>query len=339
MSLLWLFPTAGCASFALTWLVRRYALVRQLVDVPNDRSSHELATARGGGFAIVLTFLCSLQVLYFAELVRPSLVLAICGGGGLVALIGFIDDHRDIPSHWRLLTHFLAAAWGLYWLGGAPQEASAGPVSSWVVNAVVAFCLVWLINLYNFMDGIDGIASIEAITVCFGGAMLYWLAEPARDLWPVPMLLLSSVMGFLYWNLAPARIFMGDAGSGFLGFVLAVLCIQAAWISAELFWAWIILLAVFVVDSTVALVRRLLRGKRLYEGHRSHAYQYASRKHGGHTVISLSVGAINLFWLLPMALLVACSLVDWTVGLAIAYLPLMWLAFRYKSGASELQEV
>jgi Fuc2NAc and GlcNAc transferase len=335
MSVLWLFPTAGCVSFALTWLVRRYALVRQLVDVPNERSSHQLTTARGGGFAIVLTFLCTVQLSYLAELVRPSLFLAICGGGGLVALIGFIDDHRRIPAHWRLLTHFLGAALGLYWLGGAP----AGPIAPWAINIAVALCVVWLVNLYNFMDGIDGIASIEAITVCFGGALIYWLAEPAGYLWLVPMLLLSSVAGFLYWNLPPARIFMGDAGSGFLGFVLAVLCIQAAWISGELFWAWIILLAVFIVDSTVALVRRLLRGKRVYEAHRSHAYQYASRKHGGHKVIILSVGAINLFWLLPMALLVAFSLVDWTVGLAVAYLPLLWLAFRYKSGASELQEL
>lgn len=339
MNVLWLLPAAACVSFALTWLVRRYALVRQLVDVPNERSSHQLATTRGGGLAIVLTFLCAVQLLYFAELVHPSLVLAICGGGGLVALVGFIDDHRHISAFWRLVAHFLGAAWALYWLGGASQAALAGPISPWFVYSLAAVCMVWLVNLYNFMDGIDGIASIEAITVCFGGAILYWIAEPTNYLWLAPMLLLGSVAGFLYWNYPPARIFMGDAGSGFLGFVIGVFCIQAAWIAEEVFWAWIILLAVFIVDSTVALIRRLLRGKRLDEAHRSHAYQYASRKYGGHKAISLAVGAINLFWLLPLALLVAFSLVDWTIGVAVAYLPLLWLAFRYKSGAGELQEL
>ena len=338
MSALWLVPAAAFLSFCLTWLVRRYALSRRLIDVPGERSSHRTATTRGGGLAIVLTFLCGLSILFAAGLVPSPVLAAICGGGGLVALIGFVDDHRDIPAEWRLLAHFLAAAWALYWLGGAPPIADVA-VPAGVFAALAALWMVWLVNLYNFMDGIDGIASIEAITVCFGALLLHFIADPASDLWPGPALLLASVAGFLYWNYPPARIFMGDAGSGFLGFVLAVFCVQAAWVATELFWAWIVLLGVFVVDSSVTLLRRMLRRQKLHEAHRSHAYQYASRKHGTHERVSLLVGAINLAWLLPLALLVASAILDWKIGLPIAYAPLIWLAFRYKSGAAEMQEM
>ena len=338
MSAFWLLPAAAFLSFCLTWLVRRYALSRQLIDVPGERRSHRTATTRGGGLAIVLTFLCGLSILYAAGLVPRSVLAAICGGGGLVALIGFVDDHRHVPAYLRLLTHFLGAAWALYWLGVPPGTGFAS-VPAWVFTGLAAVWIVWLVNLYNFMDGIDGIASIEAITVCFGAALLYFIVLPASGLWLGPALLLASVAGFLYWNYPPARIFMGDAGSGFLGFVLAAFCIQATWSGAGMFWAWIILLGVFVVDSSVTLVRRMLRGQKLHKAHRSHAYQYASRKHGTHERISLAVGAINLVWLLPLSLLVASANLDGRIGLAIAYAPLLWLAFRYKSGADETQEI
>jgi Fuc2NAc and GlcNAc transferase len=338
-TILWLLPLAACVSFGLTWLVRRYAWARQLVDVPNDRSSHLTVTARGGGMAIVLTFLCGLAALYGADLVRPSFLAAVCGGGGLVALTGFVDDHRHIAALWRLLSHLLAVAWALYWLDGASFASTGGlaTVPPWLVNSLAAVCMIWLVNLYNFMVGIDGIASIEAITVSFGGVVILLIVEPATLSWAAPALLIASVAGFLYWNYPPARIFMGDAGSGFLGFVLAVFCVQASWIGAEVFSAWLILLGVFIVDASVTLLRRVLRGYRMHEAHRSHAYQYASRVYGAHKSVALAVGAINLIWLLPLASLVAFGILDWAVGLLTAYTPLVWLAFKLKSGAEEQQ--
>jgi Fuc2NAc and GlcNAc transferase len=121
--------------------------------------------------------------------------------------------------------------------------------------------LVWLLNLYNFMDGIDGLACIEAITVCLGGALVYVLAVPRGEGWMVPVLLLSAVTGFLVWNFPRARIFMGDAGSGFLGLSIGVLSIQNSWAAPELFWSWVILLGTFIVDATVTLIRRIMRGR------------------------------------------------------------------------------
>jgi Fuc2NAc and GlcNAc transferase len=157
--------------------------------------------------------------------------------------------------------------------------------------------------------------------------------------WVAPLLLLGAVAGFLCWNFPPARIFMGDAGSGFLGLMLGLLSIQAGWVSPGFFWAWLILLGVFVVDATLTLLRRLVRRQKPYEAHRSHAYQYAARKYGAHRPVTLAVGAINLLWLLPLSMLVGLGYVDGVIGLLIAYLPLLWLAFRFKAGADEAQEL
>jgi len=196
--------------------------------------------------------------------------------------------------------------------------------------------LVWLLNLYNFMDGIDGLASIEAICVSLGGGLLYVLSGEARSAEVfLPLVLAAAVLGFLVWNFPPARIFMGDAGSGFLGITLGILSIQAAWVSSQLLWAWLILLGVFVVDATFTLFRRLLRGDKVYEAHRSHAYQYASRQYAGHLPVTMTVLLINLFWLLPMALWVGLEGIDGALGLVIAYTPLITLAVKYHAGERE----
>jgi UDP-N-acetylmuramyl pentapeptide phosphotransferase/UDP-N-acetylglucosamine-1-phosphate transferase len=148
-----------------------------------------------------------------------------------------------------------------------------------------------------------------------------------------------AVLGFLYWNFPPAKIFMGDAGSGFLGFVLGVLSLAAAWQNADLLWVWLILLGVFIVDATFTLVRRLVRGDKVYEAHRSHAYQFASRKVGGHLPVTLSVLAINLLWLTPIAIGVGVLGLNGLLALVIAYAPLIALAVKYKAGELEIRDV
>ncbi|ERO64639.1 hypothetical protein P308_22955 [Pseudomonas piscis] len=150
-----------------------------------------------------------------------------------------------------------------------------------------------------------------------------------------PLLLAMAVLGFLYWNFPPARIFMGDAGSGFLGLVLGVLSIQAAWTSSKFFWVWLILLGVFIVDATFTLMRRLLRGDKVYEAHRSHAYQFASRRYGRHLPVTLAVLAINVLWLFPIAICVGLLGLDGMIGAVLAYVPLFVLAVRFHAGELE----
>jgi Fuc2NAc and GlcNAc transferase len=335
MTLWWLLLSVASLSLGLTWVLRRYALARSLLDVPNERSSHSTPTPRGGGMAIVLAFLACLPVLWGLQLVPLRLLVALSGSGGLVALVGFLDDHYHLARRWRLLIHFLAAIWALVWLNGMPVLTSGqgSLADGWLRSAIAAVYAVWLLNLYNFMDGIDGIASIEAITVCIGAVLLYVIAAPGSQQWIMPAVLLASVAGFLYWNYPPARIFMGDAGSGFLGMTLAVLSIQAAWIAPNLFWAWVILLGVFVVDATVTLLRRALAGGQKYlQPHRSHAYQYAARRFGAHEPVSLAVGVINLVWLCPLAIIVGLGHLNGVLGLLIAYIPLGVLALLLKAG-------
>ena len=340
MSVLLLVVSLAVLAWILTAQLRRYALARSLMDIPNARSSHSLPTPRGGGVAIVIAFLLGLGVAFFAGLGIPAeLFYALLGAGLGVALLGFLDDHGHIAARWRLLGHFVAAAWALYWLGGLPPLVIFGGLMqlSWIGHVLAAFYLVWLLNLYNFMDGIDGIASVEAICVCVGGALLYLLLGKP-DLALLPLMLAAAVAGFLYWNFPPARIFMGDAGSGFLGIVLGIMSIQAGWVDQTLFWSWVILLGVFVVDATFTLLRRLLRGDKVYEAHRSHAYQYASRQFGRHLPVTLAVGAINLAWLLPIALLVGTGRVDGAIGVVLAYAPLVLLAIRFHAGELEVSQ-
>ncbi|MCJ8168350.1 MraY family glycosyltransferase [Atopomonas sediminilitoris] len=341
MIIWWLLPAVAGVSLFMTGALRRYALARSLMDIPNARSSHSVPTPRGGGVAIVLAFLAALPVLALANLLPWAVMWALLGAGAGVAVIGFLDDHGHIPARWRLLGHFAGAIWALFWLDGLPPLSLFG-ISldlGWLGHALAAISLVWLLNLYNFMDGIDGIASVEAICVCLAGALLYCLlgiegvVQPLE--WVVPLLLAAAVAGFLFWNFPPARIFMGDAGSGFLGITLGVLSLQAAWIAPQLLWSWLILLGVFIVDATFTLLRRLLRGDKVYEAHRSHAYQYASRQYGRHLPVTLVVGGINILWLLPIALWVGLGCIDGLLGLLIAYVPLLMLAVKYRAGEEE----
>ena len=336
MSFGWFIPVIVAVSFLLTWALRRYALSRSLMDIPNARSSHSIPTPRGGGVAIVLAFTLALFMLLFAGLMTFSVFLAIAGAGALIAIIGFMDDHGHIPARWRLLGHFAASAGLLFWMGGLPVIEFFGHTFDlgWFGHVLAAFYLVWLLNLYNFMDGIDGIASVEAICVCLGACLLYWVSGELTLIW-APLLLAAAVAGFLCWNFPPAKIFMGDAGSGFLGIVLGGLSLQAAWISADFLWGWLILLGVFIVDATFTLFRRLLRGDKVYEAHRSHAYQYASRRFGSHFKVTFVVSLINLLWLLPIALGVVQFGLNPGWGLILAYAPLTALAIKYRAGELE----
>lgn len=334
--LLLLAPVVAVMALLLTWLLRRYALARSIIDMPTARSSHTIPTPRGGGVAIVISFLISLPLLLMWDVVASNTVWALFGAGALIAVIGFLDDHGHIAARWRLLGHFSAAAWVLYWLGGFPGLTVFGLTISvsWVGNVLAAFYLVWMLNLYNFMDGIDGLASVEALSTCLGACLIYWLAGYAGLIW-LPFLLSMAVLGFLFWNFPPARIFMGDAGSGFLGMILGGLSLQAAWHNTDLLWVWLILLGVFIVDATFTLFRRLINGCKVYEAHRSHAYQFASRQVGSHLPVTLSILAINVFWLLPIALCVALFGLEGFLGVLIAYLPLLILAFKFRAGERE----
>jgi Fuc2NAc and GlcNAc transferase len=305
-----------------TDFVRRYALKRELLDIPNERSSHNRPTPRGGGLAIVLATMLPFVVLARAGMVDRNLLSALVVGGGAVAAVGYLDDRFRLSARIRLTVHFGAAIWALWQLGGLPtlqifnHTVSPGPIG----YAVGAMGIVWVLNLFNFMDGIDGIAASESSFIGLAAALLAWVAgDGIGAVFSSSLVLSAACFGFLVWNWPPAKIFMGDIGSGYLGFVIAVLAIAAARESPVALFVWLILGALFFADATVTLIRRLIRGERVYEAHRSHAYQVLARRWSSHRAVTIMVSLINLFVLLPIAW-VAMTRPGWAPLIAAAVL-------------------
>lgn len=320
-------------SLVLTWLMRRYALAKNVMDIPNHRSAHLVPTPRGGGVAFVVSILIAIPCMHLLGFLTPEGSLALMCAGVFVATLGFLDDHGHLNAGLRLLGHAIAAFLALYWMHGFPTVHFmiwTLPTGIWL-NIFGFFYFIWLINLYNFMDGIDGIAASVAICVCGSAAFIYWLCGDS-GLMVLPLVLAASVAGFLVWNWPPARIFMGDAGSGFLGFILAVLSLQATHMYTQLFWSWLILLGVFIVDATYTIIRRACCGDKIYQAHSTHAYQRASRMFNSHLPVTVVVILINLGWLLPLATLVGLQKLNGVVGLMIAYLPLVVLTIYLGAG-------
>lgn len=316
-----------------TGYMRHYALKKNIIDNPNERSSHSVPTPRGGGVAVVGSYLLALAVLMYSQQLELHTGFTLMAAGFVIALLGFLDDHGHINSMLRLAIHFFVAISVVVSLGGFGEVTIFNGVQlGFIANIIAVLFLVWLLNLYNFMDGINGIASVEAITATVSMAILYYLLNTSLNsdlLW----LLAACVFGFLLWNFPKAKIFMGDACSGFLGLTLGILALIALKENLALFCAWIICLGVFIVDATFTLIRRVVTGHKMYDAHRSHTYQILSRHFNSHTPVTLAVAAINIFWLLPIAYFVATQNYAYPeLGILIAYLPLIILAIKFKAG-------
>lgn len=281
-------------STLMTAGVRSYALRHAVLDIPNERSSHVVPTPRGGGLGIVLATQAGLTIGALAGWLEFPVFLAVVVGGTLVAAIGLLDDHRSVPAIVRLAVHVGAALWAVYLLGGLSDlrlgnaVLPLGPIG-WVLSV---FGIVWVTNLYNFMDGIDGIAAGEAFSVGAAAAVIGTITGNVGIAF-VAGVIAAGAGGFLVWNWAPARIFMGDVGSCFLGFTLIVLALASERTGGPPLLVWLILLGVFVLDATTTLVRRLACGERWSAPHRHHAYQRAVQSGLSHGTVSGYVLGIN----------------------------------------------
>ncbi len=320
-------------SFLLTGAVRGWSASGGLpLDVPIARSSHDQAMPTAGGIAIALLFLAYAGA-YRLEGSLPLRDFIALAGTAWVALLGLCDDIWKLSLSARLTAQFAAAAWALLWLGVPPPIDGALFVidNPWLLGALAVPALVWLVNLYNFMDGIDGLAASQLV---FVGVMAYLIALAADDavLGQLGAGLAAAALGFLVWNWPPARIFMGDVGSNFSGFALGVLALLSLSENSTTVWTWLLLLGVFVVDTGVTLFRRVGGGEKWFEGHRSHAYQHAASRYGGHRRVTLAVLAINCCWLAPLAWWSAIR-PEWGMPLALLGLtPLIALALWLDAG-------
>lgn len=295
------------AAFAAAYLVTMWLLRHsRVVDRPNSRSSHSVPTPRGGGLSMVVVTIGGALALFAMGNLDAATAAALVLGGLCVAAVGFWDDVHSSPVAVRMGVHIAAASLAVYCLGGASalrigdsviDLGAAGPV-------LTVIAVVWTLNLYNFMDGIDGLAASEAAFVLFGGAALALGLGGAAPVEAAPAVIAGAAcLGFLVFNWPPASIFMGDVGSGFLGFVISVIAIEFARSGAVNIYAWLLLSGVFLADATLTLLRRLLRGERIYQAHRTHAYQWLARRWGSHRRVTQAVIFVNVFWLLPIAAL------------------------------------
>ena len=321
-------------SFVLTHLVRKTAIKRNKFDIPNERSSHQNPTPRGGGVAVVAAFVFGLLALLIRGDIASESFYAIVLPGILVAAIGYLDDlGRVTAARLRLIGHFVAAVIAVYILDGLPpMPVFAETLDIGLVGNILAVLfLVWMLNLFNFMDGIDSITGVEALTSCLI-LTIFLINKSETELWQVPALMCAAVIGFLYFNWPPARIFLGDIGSGFIGFTIGTISLVIARSQPLITWAVIILLGVFIVDATVTLIRRLIDKQRISTAHRSHAFQHLANSADRHLKVSLSIAAVNIFWLTPIAWLVVDQRILPIIGVVTAYIPLLVLAIYFKAG-------
>jgi len=265
---------AGLAAFVLSGIgggiLQRTLRARAILDQPNDRSSHREPTPRGGGIAVIAALMLTGGGIAYANISSGASggLVAILGLAAVLAAISWLDDLHTLSAAPRLLAQIVAVGLGLMALPDAGLVFQ-GLLPGWADLAVSGFIWVWFINLYNFMDGVDGISGIETATIG-GGVML--VAGLSLD-GAVGAALLGSALGFLVWNRPPARIFLGDVGSVPLGFVLGWLLLGLA---ASGQWAAALLLPLYyLADASLTLAKRLARREAVWQAHRSHFYQQA----------------------------------------------------------------
>lgn len=310
-------PIVFLAAVSLTllgvWIFRRHAPRWGLVDVANARSSHSGSVPRGGGVAIVLAVLATAAVEVSRDQVERPAGIAFLVAALAIAVVGLLDDRHSIPS-WIRLAVQTACSLAVILAVGAVND-----TAGWLAVAMSLFWLVGNTNVYNFMDGTDGLAAMQGV---FLSLALYLVARIVGVQHPPEYLLIAACgacLGFLVWNWPPASIFMGDVGSGFLGFTFAFVSLELihGGVPAA---AVLILFATFLADASVTLVRRMIRRERWYSAHRSHAYQRLARRWQNHRAVLFLFTFINFLWLLPLATLATIwpEYASWIAGLAIA---------------------
>jgi UDP-N-acetylmuramyl pentapeptide phosphotransferase/UDP-N-acetylglucosamine-1-phosphate transferase len=255
-------------AWSLTWLYLRAMVAYGRLEQPTDRGMHTVPVPSGAGAAIVAA-----AVLLWPLWQKPEAGLDILLLATLAALatVSWLDDRRGLSPVLRLATHAAAVALLLTALGPEHRVLPALPLAAERVALGLAW--LWFINLFNFMDGIDGLAGAEAISVAAGYILVVAVADTASPLQLLALVIASATAGYLFWNWHPAKVFMGDTGSIALGFLLGWLMIDLA---CRGFWAAAVILPLyFVADATLTLARRLAGGERPWQPHRQHFYQRA----------------------------------------------------------------
>lgn len=310
----WL-PAAAAlvASVAGTRVVLSWLKRRQILDHPNERSSHCRPTPRGGGLAVTSAVLLAWVLAAVLGAAAGGWVWLAIAAAAVLMAASWLDDRINLPAAPRFITHALAVAVLLSQLPADQLVFQGGGLPLWLDRAVAGLGWLWFVNLYNFMDGIDGITGVETACLGTGIAMVALLVGAPAGAAPLALACAAAALGFLVWNWHPARIFLGDVGSVPLGFLLGGLLVQLA--AAGQLAAALILPLYYLADATITLGRRALRGEKVWQAHRQHFYQRAVQGGKSHAQVSRAILACNLA--LIGCAVVAVTLSAWA-GLAAA---------------------
>ena len=333
----WYLAIAGASAFAawlatgaLLRLLHRYAVL----DHPNPRSSHTRPTPRGGGLAVVATIGLAWLMIWgvFETPFVPLIVLLAVG----LAALSWLDDLKGLPVAIRLLAHAVAVVIGLMAL---PSDGLVfqGLLPVTLDRAATALVWLWFVNLYNFMDGIDGIAGVETVAIGAGVFAVAVAGGLGGDHAALALGVAGATLGFLVWNWHPARIFLGDAGSVPLGFLTAWLLVTLA---ASGLWLPALLLPLyFLADATLTLARRLVAGERVWQAHASHFYQIAARRLESHAQVAGAVAAANMVLIIAALATVLAEDLVWPGAIlgGAACVGLLWYLGRRDPGAAAAQ--
>jgi UDP-N-acetylmuramyl pentapeptide phosphotransferase/UDP-N-acetylglucosamine-1-phosphate transferase len=317
---------AALASFVLTALAIAYSKRRGLFDHPGERHSHTAPTPRGGGAGLVLAWIGS-QFLLTPPYSAGDWADCIATGVAAIAMLGWWDDHRSLSARLRFTLQLAVGLFVVIWF------TSVGLIGHWVVAPAALLFLLWMTNLYNFMDGSNGMAGLQGV---FSAAVLAWLFQRAGQ--PAAaatcLLLAAACLGFLPWNLGRARVFMGDVGSLALGFAFGGLLIYGHGSAAFSLPVALLVMALFLADSTLTLLVRVIRGERWYNAHRQHLYQQLIAAGWTHGRVVVAYQALNLLLVLPGIVVAANSpTLAWPVAITMALaLGLSWYVVMKKIG-------
>ena len=287
MKIYLLIASIGVLSFAITYFIKQLAIRNKLVHIPNERSLHVVPTPNVGGLSIVLTWYLGITILFLFNEIEKDLYFALLSGI-LLAIVSFADDLFNIKPYIRLFIQFSTAIVAFAFMNGLRPLIIPGFNFNYlfIVYPLAIIGMVWFINLFNFMDGVDGFASIEAIIICI---VLFIYSGDSINL-----ILIASIAGFLFWNWPKAKIFMGDTGSTQLGFILVVLGIYFHNQFKFSILNWIMLSSPFWFDATLTLYRRWRNEEQLTQAHRKHAYQRIVQSGFSHLKVDIYLIVINL---------------------------------------------
>ena len=320
-------------AWILTGRVYRYAVSEQILDHPNDRSLHSDPTPRGGGVSISIVVLLTTIVVWWLGYLETPVFTGFIGGGGLVAVTGWIDDRYGISTLTRGVIYLLASIWAVYCIVGITLSSGFIHICLFLVSVLA---VTWLTNLYNFMDGSDGLAATQAVCTGVIITMLLFILNQTGNAY-ITASLTASALGFLMWNWPPARIFMGDVGSCLIGFMFAALALSSILQTEFMLAIWLIALSLFICDATLTLFKRIISREKWYRAHRQHAYQRLVQMGLSHKQVNLYVILINLYLLYPAVLLVRSypTYQWWTTVTIYGLLSSIWLyvQIKYRSHA------